>query len=122
MEPASLNQGLELATEFLDPGDNRDCARIAQNADRFSSHLLGDVEECIQILHRSFAVTDALEYFRRPGCSFAALCALRTALVREKARNACDDRHHRLRVVDYNHAAGAEHRSLGHKALVVHEG
>ena len=70
---------------------------------------------------RAVAGDDALEDLRRPRRAFAALRALRAALVREEARGARDLLHEILRVVDDDHAAGAEHRALRDEALVVHE-
>src|SRR2546423_7224793 len=69
VETAALNEGLEFAAELLDAGDDRDRTRIAQHADGLPRHLLGDVEQGVEVFYGSFAVPDTLEDLGRPGCS-----------------------------------------------------
>src|SRR6202035_4049250 len=75
----------------------------------------------VEILDCSLAVSNALEDLGSPGGSLAALRALAAALVREEAGEARDHGHHRLRVVNHDHAAGAEHRPTCYESLVIHE-
>src|SRR2546423_14564203 len=119
MKSPALNQRLELIAELLDSGDDGYRARIAQHANGFPRHLLGDVEQCVEIFHRPFPVADSFEDLGRPRSSFAALSALRAALVSEEASNSRDHRHHRLRIIDHDDPTGAEHRTLFYKSLVV---
>src|SRR5215210_4474869 len=115
MEATALNKGLELATELLYSGHDRHGARIAQHADCLSSHLLCDIEQSVKIFHGSLPVANPLHDFGRPRRSLAALGALGAALVSEEPRDPRYHRDHRLRVVDHDHSARAEHGALGDK-------
>src|SRR6266480_6947158 len=74
--------GLKLAPEFLDAADDGRRARVRQYADRLAGHVLGEIEQEIQIVRLSLPREDPLEDLGRPGCAFAALRALRARLVR----------------------------------------
>src|SRR4051794_24805936 len=100
-----MDQSLELVAEFLDARDHRRRARVTENADRRTGHVVRYAHERVEIFHRSLTVTDALQNFRRPRGSFATLCALRAALVSEESCESCNPADHRLCVVDYDHAA-----------------
>src|SRR5438874_6096107 len=100
MKLLAVNERLELAAEFLDPRDDRDGARITQDADRLAGHVFGDLEQRVEIFHRSLSVTNALHDLRRPGSALAALGALAAALVGEETGEPRDHAHHRLLIVD----------------------
>src|SRR5438874_273196 len=115
------DERLEITPELLQSGDNRRCARIAQDTDRLARHVVGDLEQRVEILGRAVARGDALENLRRPGRPFPALRALGATLVGKETRGAGDELDEVLRIVDDDHAAGAEHRALRDESLVVHE-
>src|SRR4051812_42638729 len=121
MESATLNQGFEFTAELLDPRDHRHSAGVAEHADGLPGHLIGDVEESVQIFGRSLTIPDALEDLGRPRRTFAALRALRTALVGEEAGDPRDHCHHRRAAVDAYNAARAQNRSLRDKPFLTHE-
>src|SRR5678815_3731724 len=73
---------IELGAEFLDAAHHRGRARVAQHADGLARHLLGQVEQEVEVARLALPGDDALEHARRPRRSFAALRALRTRLVR----------------------------------------
>src|SRR5688500_10888178 len=104
MKATALDQGLELATKFLYPRYHGNGARITEHADRLARHLLGNVEQGVEILHRSLPVANSLHDLGRPRRALAALRALRAALVSKEAGDPGDDRDHRLRIVDDDHA------------------
>src|SRR5215207_1249243 len=112
---------LELVTEFRDPGHDGRGAGVAEHADRLARHLLGDLEQGVEITHRSLPCLDAFEDLGRPRRAFAALRALRAALVGVEAREARDLTHHALRVVEADHSPRPEHGAAGDEALVVHQ-
>src|SRR5207249_4314838 len=78
-------------------------------------------EERLEVFVASLPRPDTLEDLRRPRRALAALGALRAALMREEARGSRDKFHKILRVVDDDHAAGAEHRPLRDESFVVHQ-
>src|SRR5438046_10481810 len=100
MNAARLDQCLEVPTELVDPRHDRRRARIAEYADRLPRHVVGDAEQRIEILRAALARGDALENLGGPRRTFAALGALRTALVREEPRRARDELDQVLGVVD----------------------
>src|SRR6185503_18671489 len=84
--PLALDVRLELVAPFLNAGRDRDRARVRQHADRLASHVVADLEERVEVGQRALPRFDPLHDLRRPGCPFAALCALRAALVSVEPR------------------------------------
>src|SRR5678815_5631567 len=93
-----LDQRLEIFAELLEPRDNRRGARVAQHADRLARHVLGNLEQRVEVFRRSLAFHDPLEDLRRPRGAFTTLRALRAALVSEEASGAGDLLHEVLRL------------------------
>src|SRR3954469_14284168 len=52
---------LELVPELLDPRHARRRAGVAQHADCLPGHVLGDLEQRVEITHRALPRLDALE-------------------------------------------------------------
>src|SRR5262245_60724998 len=88
-----LDQRFELTRELLQPRHDRRRARVAEYADGLPCHVVGDLEQRVQVLRGAFAGGDALEDLGRPGGPFATLRALRAALMGEEARRAGDELH-----------------------------
>src|SRR3954467_8876998 len=86
-----LDQSLEIAAELLETRHHRRRARVAENADGLPCHVVGDLQQCIEVLGRAITGGNALQNLGRPCGSFAALRALRAALVREEARRPRDE-------------------------------
>src|SRR6266545_620979 len=72
---------IELRPELLDPAHDRRGAAVAQHADGLPGHLVGEVEQEIEILGLSLAAEDPLQDPRGPRGALAALGALGAALV-----------------------------------------
>src|ERR671916_2137851 len=90
---------LELVAELLDPAHDRRRARVAQHADGLARHVLRELEERVEVLHRPLARLDALHDLRDPRGALAALGTLGAALVGEEARYPGDVPYHALPVV-----------------------
>src|SRR5256885_16583256 len=58
--------GFKLPAEFLDAADDRGGARVRQHADRLARHVLGKIEEQIEILGLALPRGDPPHDFRGP--------------------------------------------------------
>src|SRR5262245_30793204 len=72
---------LKLPAEFLDAADDGRRARVRQHADRLARHVLGEIEQQVEIFGLALPRQDPLENLGRPRGAFAALRALRARLV-----------------------------------------
>src|SRR3954470_11061091 len=68
--------GFKLSAEFLDTADDRRGARIGQHADRLARHVLGQIEEQVEILGLALPREDPLHDSRGPRGALATLGAL----------------------------------------------
>src|SRR6266571_1947356 len=85
MHRSLLDQRFEIPAELVDARHDRRRARVAEHADRLACHVVGDTEQRVEVLRASLACRNALEDPGRPRGAFAALGALRTALVSEES-------------------------------------
>src|SRR5437867_6679269 len=113
--------GFEFASEFLDPTHDGCRARVRQHADRLPRHVLGEIEEEVEVFGLALPRQDPLHDLGGPRRALAALRALRARLMRIETGEAHDLIDHVGRVVEHDHAARAEHRALSHDAFVVEE-
>src|SRR3954470_12089536 len=74
--------GFKLPAEFLDTAHDRRGARIRQHTDRLARHVLGKIEQQIEILGFALSREDPLHDLRGPRGAFATLRALRARLMR----------------------------------------
>src|SRR3989440_9297971 len=111
----------ELVPELLDPGDDGRGARVRQDADRLSGHVLREVEQQVQVGHLATSREDALEDLGGPRRALTALGALRARLVRVETGEPHDLVDHVRRVVEHDDASRAEHRAPLDDALVVEQ-
>src|SRR5437667_12423310 len=88
--PLARDVVLEFTAELLDAGDDRCGAGVREDADGLSRHVLGEVEQQVEIRRLSLARQDPLEDLRSPRGPFAALGALGARLVRVEAGEAHD--------------------------------
>src|SRR4051812_1395638 len=56
-----LDQRLEVAAELLESRDHGRCTGIAEHTDRLARHVVGDLEQRVEVLRRPIADSDALE-------------------------------------------------------------
>src|SRR5258705_8496555 len=73
--------GLEFPAELLDAADHRGGAGVGEDTDGLAGHVLGEVEQEIQVLRLPLTREDALQDLDGPGGPFTALRALRARLV-----------------------------------------
>src|SRR2546423_7675364 len=116
-----LDQAFEIATELLQARHDRCRTRVAQDTDRLARHVVGDLEQRIEVLGGTIANGDPLENFRCPSGALATLPALRAALMREETRCSGNEPHEVLLVIDNDDATGAEHGPLWDEPLVIPE-
>ena len=112
---------LELAAELLDPAYDRRGAGIAEHADRLARHVLGQVEQQLEVFLLPLPRQDPLQDAGGPRGAFSALRALGAGLVGVEPGQPPDLVDHVGAVVHDDHAGRAEHRALLHHALVVEE-
>src|SRR3954467_6678329 len=77
----TLDIRLELVAELLDPAHDRRGAGIAQNADGLAGHVVGQIQQELEMLLLSLPRQNPLENPDRPGGAFPALGALGAGLV-----------------------------------------
>src|SRR5512138_3384997 len=58
---APVDVGLELPAELRDAADDRGGAGVGKDADGLAGHVVGEVEEEVQVLHLPFAGQDPLQ-------------------------------------------------------------
>src|SRR3990170_4950362 len=83
--PRALDIRFELLPELLDSAHDRSGAGIAQDADRLAGHVVGEVEQQLEVLLLTLPRQDPLQNANRPGGTLPALGALRTGFVRVEA-------------------------------------
>src|SRR5690606_11499173 len=114
------NLRLEFVAEFLEARHHRRCARIAEHANGFARHVVGDRKQCVEIFCGAFAIANAFLDARCPCRAFPTLRALCTALVCVESCESRNQSHHVLPVVEHNDTTGAKHGANLHKPFVVH--
>src|SRR3954468_19408539 len=115
-----LDVGLELVAELLDHRADRHRHRVAQDAQAVADDLLLDRGHDVEVHRGRLARLDALEHLVRPVRPLAAWRALAARLVAVELRRLQRDVDDRVRVVDHDDRARAEHRPrLGHRVEVV---
>src|SRR5207249_1021078 len=119
--PAPRDIVFEFLLELLDSGHDWGGAGIRQHTDRLTGHVVGEVEQQIQVGRLPLPRQDPLENLRGPRGSFATLRALGARLVRVEPGQSHDLVDHVGRIVEHDHAAGPEHRAFLDYALVVEE-
>src|SRR4051812_42350050 len=72
--------GLELGAELLDSAHDRSGAGVAQHADRLAGHVLGEVEQELEVFLLALPGENPLEDPGGPRRAFPALSALRAGL------------------------------------------
>src|SRR6187397_3130011 len=77
----ALNVGLELVTELLNSAHDRGGAGVAQHADGFASHVVGEIEQQLEVFLLPLPRQDSLQDPHRPGRTLAALSALGAGFV-----------------------------------------
>src|SRR5687767_6308849 len=70
-----------LVAELLNRARRWRCGRIAEHADRGATHVLADVEQCIEVFFAAEAFFDAPQNLREPRRALATRRALSTRLV-----------------------------------------
>src|SRR6266446_1250353 len=69
--------GFEFASEFLDPTHDGCRARVRQHADRLAGHVLGEIEQQVEVFRFALPGQNALHDLGGPRGALAALRALR---------------------------------------------
>src|ERR1700733_252125 len=112
--------GFQLRTELLDHRANRHRHRVAEHTQAVADDLLLDRGHDVEVHRSGLAGLDPVDHLDRPVRALAARHALAARLVRVELRDLLGHLEHRVRVVDDDHGARADHRSrLGHRVEVV---
>src|SRR5277367_781037 len=110
----------EFVAPFLDDADGRQGRGIAERAESAPEHIFGKFVDQRNIFGAAAALVETVEHFAQPGGAFAAGNAPAAGLVRIEVHDAAGEVHHAGFFVNYDGAAGAEHRTDFGDGIVIH--
>jgi len=105
---------------FLDDADGGQSRGIAERAESAPEHIFRKLVNQRDIFRATAAFVEAVEHLTQPGGAFAARNAPAAGFVRVKMHNAAREIHHAGVLVNYDGAAGAEHRADLGNGVVIH--
>src|SRR5271154_3783867 len=105
---------------FLDDADGRQSRGIAERAESAPEHIFGKLVDQRNIFGAAPSLVETVEHFAQPGGAFAAGNAPAAGLVRIEVHDAAGEVHHAGFFVNYDGAAGAEHRADLGDGIVIH--